>query len=392
MENAEEKRDEPDDDFNIPFADDSEDEQGPVGAGGAPALDESMLQLSHDGSAHGLNNSNLSGLEDSPTSKRTREEEKPRKKRRKRRKVVIDSDKTELSNDHIRNMLKDTSDIVRKMIHPAAWDGEDPVEASAINHGEKPYVPCLTQPFLVDEADRSGAYLHPRLRKLWEDSYWRALGKTCPFKRRDAMEDDNDSIENVRREEEVDDSKADESDLEVPFPDDDEANKQEPDDFDMPQPDNNDDEKEDEPVDAPAMDIDSVASSVEQTGNDGDLDLGLVNDMGIDSDDEERQAAGEEASSTAKWHKHTVRVFKHLKKCMKDPDQVVDADVEAADLPEQVQFHEITKNVRTRRNAASVFFEILQLKTWDFIEVDQQEPYGEINISPGVRFGEDVPN
>jgi cohesin complex subunit SCC1 len=206
------------------------------------------------------------------------------------------------------------------------------------------------------------------------------------------MEDDNDSIENVRREEEVDDSKADESDLEVPFPDDDEANKQEPDDFDMPQPDNNDDEEEDEPVDAPAMDIDSVASSVEQTGNDGDLDLGLVNDMGIDSDDEERQAAGEEASSTAKWHKHTVRVFKHLKKCMKDPDQVVDADVEAADLPEQVQFHEITKNVRTRRNAASVFFEILQLKTWDFIEVDQQEPYGEINISPGVRFGEDVPN
>ena len=115
---------EDDDNFNMPFADDSEDEQGPAGADGANRLDDSMLQLSHEGgSAGGNNRSNLSGLDDSPSSKRSREEleegTKPRRKRRKRRKVVIDNERTELSNEHIRNMLNDTDDIVRRMVHPA---------------------------------------------------------------------------------------------------------------------------------------------------------------------------------------------------------------------------------------------------------------------------------
>ncbi|KAL3917244.1 MAG: hypothetical protein SGILL_004803 [Bacillariaceae sp.] len=51
-------------------------------------------------------------------------------------------------------------------------------------------LPSLTSSFLADEADRKGAYLHPRLRKLWEGSYWRALKKPCPFKLRE-MEDDD---------------------------------------------------------------------------------------------------------------------------------------------------------------------------------------------------------
>ncbi|KAL3914392.1 MAG: hypothetical protein SGILL_006117 [Bacillariaceae sp.] len=393
MEGAKDQREEPDDDFNMPFADDSEDEQGPAGARGELGFDESMLQLSRDGDASGLNRSNLSGLEDSPSSKRTREDEKPRKKRRKRRKVVIDNHNTELSNEHIRNMLKDTDDIVRKMVHPAVWDGEESENQPTLKRGEKPKLPSLTSSFLADEADRKDAYLHPRLRKLWEDSYWRALGNPCPFKRRDVTDDDVDSIENVRREKDVDDSKAEDTDDEIPFANDNEDNKQEPDDFNFPQPDDSDDE--DEPVDAPPMDMDSDASSLQHGGNDGDLELGMVNDMAVDSDDEDRQAAGEEASSNSKWHKHTIRVFQHLKKCMKDPDQPaddMDDDEEASELPEQVQFDEITKNVHSRRNAASVFFEILQLKTWDFIEVDQEDAYGDITISPGVRFSEDVPN
>ncbi|KAL3906441.1 MAG: hypothetical protein SGILL_009270, partial [Bacillariaceae sp.] len=356
---AKREEEEEDDDFNVPFADDSEDEQGPAGAaGGAPALDDSMLQLSRDGSAGALNShGNLSGLEDSPNSKRSREGEKPRTKRRKRRKVIIDNDKTELTNDHIRAMLKDTSDIVLKMVHPAAWDGEETTTSKPIlKRGEKPSIPILTQSFLADEADRGGPALHPRLHKLWTDNYWKALGNPCPFKMRDSKDGgDADSIENVRREQDVDESKGDESDLEVPMPDDDDDRKQglDQDDFDMPQPD--DEEEEDEPVDAPALDLDSDVSTVgEHAGNDGDLDLGLVNDMAIESDDEDRQAAGEEASSTTKWHKHTIRVFKHLKKCMRDPDQKIDSDdEEAAALPEQVEFHEITKNVNNRRNAAS---------------------------------------
>ena len=53
-------------------------------------------------------------------------------------------------------------------------------------------------------------------------------------------------------------------------------------------------------------------------------------------------------------------------------------------LPEQVRFGELTKNVVSRRNTASVFFEMLQLKTWEIIDLDQDEAYnGDITISPG---------
>jgi len=44
----------------------------------------------------------------------------------------------------------------------------------------------------------------------------------------------------------------------------------------------------------------------------------------------------------------------------------------------------------SRRTAAGVFFELLQLKTWDFVDVDQKEAYGDISVSRGVKFNEEV--
>jgi Conserved region of Rad21 / Rec8 like protein len=354
-----------------------------------------MLQLSQEGGSAGNNNSTLSGLDDSPSSKRSREEEvKPRKKRRKRRKVVIDNHNTELTNNQIRDMLKDTSDIVRKMVHPASLEEDESTDIYSLSNVRKPGPPILTQPFLADEGDLGGPRLHPRLRKLWDDNYWRALGNPCPYRKQDNQEEDEDSVEQIRRDQEVDEENDDRSELEVPMPDADESKRDgaEPDEFDMPQM---DDEEEDEPAEGPALDLDEDEEKLEEDEDD-DLNLGLVNDMAVDSDDEEgedRQALGDVMESTAKWHKHTIRVYKHLKKCMRDPNAPVDEENEdTQDLPAQVQFFDITKNVKSRRNAASVFFEILQLKTWDFIDVDQDEAFGDITISPSVRFGEDPPN
>ena len=132
----------------------------------------------------------------------------------------------------------------------------------------------------------------------------------------------------------------------------------------------------------------------------------MVNDMVLDSDqdeydqqnsddeDQNRQAIGELASSSTKWHKHTVRVYNHLKKCIRHDNN--DDDSATSDThnksKDSVDFSELTKHVVSRRNASSIFFEMLQLKTWDFIEVDQDEAYGRIAISAGQRFGEDAPN
>ena len=409
----------------------------------------------------------------------------PRKRRRKRRKVVIDNHETELTNDHIRTMLQHTDDIVAVMIHPASlWDEEGgtgksyktlALEERARQQQQQQQqleeqhhrqdgvgskrkrkrkhrrnikkkttgpdaVPCLTRPFL---ADGSGPALHPVLQKLWQDNYWKALGEPCPYQKQEVEANvDNgeegvvDDVEKVRRNARGDDDEStlggEGSDLDVTKDkvDDEHLSRSQlplPED-DLEFPTAVDDEEEEEDDDAPVPDFgdDDVDTAAlhRHNGNHGDLlDLGMVNDMILDSDedggdhedenddvDANRQALGEPSSSSTKWHKHTVRVFRHLKKCLHDPasgdptngngeNDTDDDDTSSSTaqfsrvpLPESVGFDELTKHVVSRRNASSIFFEMLQLKTWDFIELNQDESYGRIAISAGVRFGEDAPN
>jgi cohesin complex subunit SCC1 len=127
--------------------------------------------------------------------------------------------------------------------------------------------------------------------------------------------------------------------------------------------------------------------------------LGLVNELQIDSaeddgdgdDDEHREAIGDSSSTNSKWHKHTVKVLELLQKRMRPIEIQQNDDSDEPHKPTALQFQQISQNC-TRRTAASVFFELLQLKTWDFIELDQPEAYGDISIAAGVRFQEAPPN
>ncbi|KAG5176608.1 Rec8 like protein-domain-containing protein [Tribonema minus] len=49
------------------------------------------------------------------------------------------------------------------------------------------------------------------------------------------------------------------------------------------------------------------------------------------------------------------------------------------------------RGANRRRNIAAGFFQLLQLKTWDFVELTQGEPFGDITITAGPRFEEEVP-
>ena len=126
-------------------------------------------------------------------------------------------------------------------------------------------------------------------------------------------------------------------------------------------------------------------------------DWGLVNELALDSDadedddEENREAIGDQNSNSTKWHKHTVRVLQLLQRKIKS--SVDEDNDENEENPKQshVQFEDLSHNC-TRRTAASVFFELLQLKTWDFVELEQPEPYGDIAVSAGMRFSEQPPN
>lgn len=448
-------------DFNVPFEDESDDEQQqPPGSGVAAngGMDFMNLDISRDESGATTPGSRGLGLgldDVSAASSNKRhlddgdgegtKKPRPRQRRRKRRKVIIDNNETELTNEFIRQMLGNTDDIVRTMIHPATiWDEEGlgrdyktlvmaregivlPTAAGGGKKNKKSTtttkdgstIPSLTRPFLADEGANGGPNLHPDLLKLWQDNYWKVLGQPCPYERDDDDAQENvDDIEEVRRGTKADDdSEVGSQQLSVTDPkqSEQEQNGDAPplddeDEFNMPPPD--DDDEEEEPMDMPLPDFagddeEEQNNLVDKSQDEIDmLELGMVNDMVLDSDQDDddddaavagRQAIGDVASSTVKWHKHTVRVFQHLKKCMKDTATDAgeggnDDDDDMKDLPEQILFKQLTKNVTSRRNAASVFFEMLQLKTWDYIDLDQHDAYGDITISPGIRFSESPPN
>ncbi|GMH70897.1 hypothetical protein TL16_g12795 [Triparma laevis f. inornata] len=95
--------------------------------------------------------------------------------------------------------------------------------------------------------------------------------------------------------------------------------------------------------------------------------LGAVNDLNVEN--VKVDSAGN------KWHPHTTKVLSMLKSNMSGS--------------KSLSFDALSVGC-SRRTASGVFFELLQLKTWDYIEVEQSKAYGDIAVSKGVKFDEEV--
>ena len=450
-----------------------EDPAAAAGDDGALSVDMSSKDdssLGRAGRRSGLGDLEISGLDENgeESSKSTAESSKSAKKKKrkdaasrkgpkrmkKRRRIVIDNNETELSSEHMKAMLRDTSDIVLQNVPDlAAWPREDD-----IGDDDDPYVgicPALqrlpTERLLARPCIGDDGGLAPELLALWKRNTVRVEGKAgtqLPFRMRGArgreqrgaaaervmedearrqLEEEDGEVERARSQQQgeeeegepreddeldfggggddfnIDEDRAAEDDLETPFDVKDEFGTVEY---------KNDDLADDD--------------DLSQRSDGSNFSLGAVNDLekeiyDVDSDgeedSEERQALGEEAAHTHKWHKHTVRVFGILKRQMRSEDDEEGADEEGQEKPTELSYNKLSSGC-SRRTAAGVFFEMLQLKTWDFVEVreslfvlaptfdiericstscfaiqlDQEKDYGDITVRPGARFAEDPPN
>lgn len=377
---------------NIPF-DDEEDAVRPT-AGRESSINMSIQQddsLSHTGglSVGGLDVSNDTAIA-SPPNRRKRASAVGPKRMRKRRKVVIDNENTELSNQHIKNMLADTSDIVRRRMHPSAWiPGQ---EASTHTRSDKDllfaylsYEKLFTRPALGDDGQ-----LAPELLELWGRNTAPILGKPFPYQMRQDTDESMEEEEDIEATRQQRQSVGGEGEP---------ARKEEEDENDFPPPDDQDEfpREEDEPIvwddeAVPPQDESGFANDMDgmdkspssQRSRQSIMSLGIANDLEDDivGDDEEdpRQEAGDSAvSSMGKWHKHTVKVFSMLKDNMAVPGEGQDK-AGGEPKPGQMSYDKLSTGC-SRRTAAGVFFELLQLKTWDYIDLDQDESYGDIKVS-----------
>lgn len=126
----------------------------------------------------------------------------------------------------------------------------------------------------------------------------------------------------------------------------------------------------------PQDDLDmDLHNNVDQPDELDELRLDAVNDFSGVPDETELMAMS--ASGHHKWHPHTAKVLGFLRQSMQEEPST--------------SYGHMTRNTKSRRTAAACFFEILQLKTLNFIDVNQSLPYGDIQVTPSERFHEHVP-
>ena len=76
------------------------------------------------------------------------------------------------------------------------------------------------------------------------------------------------------------------------------------------------------------------------------------------------------------WHPNTIKVVELLR------DQLA--------ANESLSFDALTAGAN-KRSAVGVFVELLHLKTWDFVALDQPEPYADITVAKAPCFNDPIP-
>lgn len=93
------------------------------------------------------------------------------------------------------------------------------------------------------------------------------------------------------------------------------------------------------------------------------------------SENEDNDEEGE-PSSEARWHKRTANMLRLCQGVLENTDSIT---------------YQSLAEGKNKRTVASCFFEILQLKTWDRIDLHQDDPYGLIQIARGPKFDDEIP-
>ena len=97
--------------------------------------------------------------------------------------------------------------------------------------------------------------------------------------------------------------------------------------------------------------------------------------MNLEGSDEQKGEQEDEAAGGAisSWNERTAKVYEVLKEQFRAKDSV--------------SFQDISAGI-SRRTAAGSFLEILQLKTWGYIDAIQERPFAEITIKPTQKMWE----
>jgi len=331
----------------------------------------------------------------------------PKTRRPRKRKIVIDNDETELTSDFIKKMLSNTESLLipqEQRRNPADIPAPEEDVGMLPSHLALSMEEILARPHLGDDG-----HLANELLELWDRNTRVVVGEAMPFRMKGKIEVEMNKrrvekeMERFQKEEEVEVTRRekmilDETENSMEKGLDVTEAQEEKQDFTMDQdtyfsvsdqsgPEIMLQDAQDENTFDPELDMTSIPGR-ESTGS-GSFSLGHVNDLKqdlfdvdneVDAIPSERQPSGTDLiTSSSKWHPHTIKVYSMLKRNMNKKNGI-----------NMLSFDQLSTGC-SRRTAAGVFFELLQLKTWDFIDLEQDQSYGDVSITMGARYVEDPP-
>ena len=85
------------------------------------------------------------------------------------------------------------------------------------------------------------------------------------------------------------------------------------------------------------------------------------------------------------WSKRTEKMLHVLSRQFEQVEAAADGQVDKEEGP-QLEFLEMLGSDASRKTAATTFFELLVLKSTNFINVSQPDPYGEIVLTKTAEF------
>ncbi|KAJ0404946.1 hypothetical protein P43SY_005945 [Pythium insidiosum] len=311
--------------------------------------------------------------EEDRTSKATRQ--------KKKRKIGRDS-VTELSSAILKKGMTDVSDIVRT--REITCKKAKTSHSSYISLEYTSAADLFARPCMVDLADDLLSMFRYTMKKRkfpFEDSQSEEkesrLRSEDPSAK-DKIEEDVDEIEQTRRMSEIPTQEGRDSFL----PEDDLPGELETHDKSISIGDAPEVNREIEETEVPEYDYgmpmepDALPEEELEDLN-VDIELAAVNDLQANIDESMDNEHISFSTAQHKWHPHTVKVMKVLRTSLQEKTEVT--------------YNQLTKNTQNRRTAAALFFELLQLKTLNYVDINQARPYGDIKIAKATRFAEHIP-
>jgi len=341
--------------------------------------------------------------ESSSNKRRNPNQNPPRKNKRKRRKVYIDNDATELDSATLKSNLQDWSDCCRHRIHPAELLSSSSSHVHVSTNEDvrdRENVPEKIERLLL-EGGNLIENLPSCLKELFHGENLSLHRFTKKKEIRMQEEMSREQQQQREEEEEIEEARMDaEMNQEHDYQQEQQHEEEElyaaeqdiileGEELQAQEGEDEDEEQLTFEMTEDPMLLDEsnpfpTEEGFKRQSLDSTFSLGAVNATVRTTSGQNK---GNSSNNSNEWHPHTTKVLHMLRQALAHDNVAGNKEEEKEKgKRDQLSYFSLVQHCK-RHTVTSIFFELLQLKTLDYIELEQLSSRGDVLISRGKNFG-----